>query len=215
MNPFFVVEEFERQVAEFAGARYAVAVNTGTSALFLSLSYRRAHTKHVSPTAAVVLPAHTFISVPMMCMHAGYRVIFEDKPWKGVYDLRPYNIIDGALRFRRGMYEGGLHCLSFHSRKLLPIGEGGMVLTDDVEARDWLRKARYCGRSAPDYSVEDVSMLGWLMYMSVDKAARGLQLMQWVGDGYPDQEVAYNDLRKVKAFEKSVHTRFQTESTLA
>jgi dTDP-4-amino-4,6-dideoxygalactose transaminase len=98
------------------------------------------------------------------------------------------------------MYEGGLHCLSFHYRKHLPIGEGGMILTDNQEHAQWLRAARYCGRRAPDYAVEDVSMIGWQCYMSVEKAARGLAHMQWIRDDLPDQQIDYPDLRKVKAF---------------
>jgi dTDP-4-amino-4,6-dideoxygalactose transaminase len=42
------------------------------------------------------------------------------------------------------MYEPGtLHTLSFHRRKHLAIGRGGMILTDDAEAAKWLRLARY------------------------------------------------------------------------
>jgi len=198
VNPFFVVEAFEQAVADFAGARYGVAVNSGTSALFLSLKYVR--TQGLYPGGPVTLPARTFISVPMMCLHAGAAVQFEDKPWKGVYQLKPYPIWDGALRFRRGMYEGGLHCLSFHGRKILAIGEGGMVLTDDEQAAKWLKRARHCGRQAPDFKVEDVTELGWLCYMQPDRAARGLMAMQWAKDNAPDQEVEYADLRKVKVF---------------
>src|ERR1039458_4185881 len=120
MNSFDVVARFEECVAKFAGSRYAVATNTGTSALFLSLMYFADGTK-----TEITVPAHTFISVPMACLQAGYRIKFEDKSWYGTYHLKPLMIIDGALRFRKGMYFGGLHCLSFHARKLLNIGEGG------------------------------------------------------------------------------------------
>lgn len=193
MRPFEVVDAFERRVAEFAGARYGVAVNTGTSAIFLSLVY--------AAEEEVTLPAHTFISVPMAALHAGLAITFEDYEWQGVYELQPWKIIDGALRFRRNMYEGGLHCLSFHARKLLNIGEGGMILTDDEEAYRWLRKARYSGRDeANGYRIEDIDMLGWQMYMTPEKAARGLHLMDYIADDLPDQIMEYNDLRKVKAF---------------
>ena len=112
MRAFGVVDDFERSVAEFAGSKYAVAVNTGTSALFLSLMYRKPD--------VVTLPARTFISVPMAVIHAGGKVKFRDYEWWGAYNLDPLDIIDGALRFRRGMYAGGLHCLSFHARCIWP-----------------------------------------------------------------------------------------------
>lgn len=169
-----------------------MAVNSGTSALFLCLRYVRAQ--------RVTLPARTFVSVPMAVLHAGGSVEFEDEPWSGVYQLKPYPIIDGALRFRRGMYNGGLHCLSFHARKLLNIGEGGMVLTDDKDADAWLRKARYSGRAAPDYRVEDIDMLGWQCYMTPEKAARGLHLLEYIADDLPDQVMKYPDLRLAPVF---------------
>lgn len=192
MNAFDVVRQFEEEVAKFAGSKYAVAMNTGTSGIFLSLVYSL-------NGETITLPAKTFISVPMAVLQAGGRLAFEDYDWQGVYKLKPLNIVDGALRFRKGMYQGGLHCLSFHARKILNIGEGGMVLTDDLKAAEWLRKANYSGRGAPTYKVEDIDSMGWQMYMTPEKAARGLHLMTYIEDE-EDQVVEYPDLRKVKYF---------------
>lgn len=197
MNAFSVVRQFEEEVAKFAGSKYAVAMNTGTSGIFLSLVYSLL--KSPPSDWNVVLPAKTFVSVPMACLQAGCSVTFEDYEWNGVYRIKPFHIWDSALRFHRGMYNGGLHCLSFHARKILNIGEGGMVLTDDVDAADWLRKANYSGRGYPTYKVEDIDMMGWQMYMTPEKAARGLHLMTYIEDE-PDQVVEYPDLRKVKFF---------------
>lgn len=206
MNSFSIVRQFEESVAKFAGSRYAVAVNSCTSALSLSLEYVKQKTLHSG--GAVVLPAHTFISVPMAVIHAGMRVCFQDIEWRGCYQLYPHPVIDGALRFRKGMYQGGLHCLSFHARKILNIGEGGMILTDEEKAADWLRAASYCGRKAPDYSVENIEMIGWNVYMHPEKAARGLHLMEYIQDE-PDQVVNYPDLRKVKAWKNTNICRVQ------
>lgn len=198
MRAFGVVEQFEEAVAAFAGAPYAVAVNTGTSAIFLSLKWIQTQIHDAGP---VIVPARTFVSVPMACLHADIPVMFKDFAWKGVYQLKPYPIWDGALRFRRKMYHGGLHCLSFHARKILNIGEGGMILTDDREAYDWLKKASYSGRDPENnYRVEDIEMLGWQLYMTPEKAARGLHLMEYVGNGEEDQVVEYPDLRKAPVF---------------
>lgn len=191
MNSFSVVSSFEEKVAEFAGSKYAVAMATGTWALFLSC--RMLNVKEVT------LPARTFISVPMAVIHAGGTVKFEDSPWSGIYQLWPYPIWDAALRWHRGMYKGGLHCLSFHARKSLPIGEGGMVLTNDAESAGWLRAARYSGREAPYFKVEDVKNLGWQAYMTPEKAARGLHLMEYTKDE-EDQFVEYPDLREAPLF---------------
>jgi dTDP-4-amino-4,6-dideoxygalactose transaminase len=197
MTSFTVVDKFERRVADYAGSKYAVAVQTGTAAIFLSLKYRWRHKP--TPRPVVTLPTRTFLSVPMAVIHAGGLLHFEDVPWRGAYSLNPFYVVDGALRFRHNMYNGGLHCLSFHARKILGIGEGGMILTDSPEAASWLRAARYSGRREPDFRTEDVHTLGWQMYMTPEKAARGLHLMDYIGVNPPDQVIEYDDLRKVPA----------------
>jgi dTDP-4-amino-4,6-dideoxygalactose transaminase len=197
-NAFAIVEAFETALAEFSGARYAVAVNTGTSAIFLSLAYEYQR----AGALEIICPAHTFVSVPMAVKHAGHKLVLHDIAWNGAYRLEPSSVIDGALRFKRGMYQRGLHCLSFHARKLLNIGEGGAVLTDDAEAAAWLRRARYSGRDAANgYKIENVNMLGWQLYMVPEKAARGLHLMEYIADDLPDQVIAYNDLRECPVFQ--------------
>jgi len=187
--PYRVVTDFENRIAEFAGSKYAVAVESCSAALFLSCLYMR--------VGSVTIPKRTYPSVPCAIIHAGGKVKFSNDCWYGTYELSPYGIVDGALRFRRGMYRGGLHCLSFHIKKLLPIGRGGMVLTDDAAADKWLRLARFDGREPIPLAQDNFTMLGWNMYMSPDQAARGIQLFELAKDkevadlkvedqGYPD-----------------------------
>jgi dTDP-4-amino-4,6-dideoxygalactose transaminase len=201
LNAFSVVAQFERRVAEFAGSKYAVAVDCCTNGLFLSLKYQQ----FIGNDAQfVTCPARTYVSVPMAVKHAGYKLWFDDFTWSGVYPLSPFRIYDGAKRFKRGMYQGGLHCLSFHTKKILNIGRGGMVLTDDEKAVEWLKKARYDGREEKHYGGGEISMLGWHAYMMPDQAARGLYLLDALEnlhpDGLPDQTEDYPDLRTMPVF---------------
>jgi dTDP-4-amino-4,6-dideoxygalactose transaminase len=193
---FAVVASFEEAMAEYAGARYGVAVETCSAALFLSCLYRK-----VDQLPEVVIPSRTYISVPAAIIHAGGRVRFVDEPWVGAYRLEPTDIVDSALRMRRGMYEGGLHCVSFHMRKHLPIGRGGMVLTDWREAAVWLRKARFDGREgATPFLNDPVALLGWNFYMLPEQAARGLQLLEALPDAPPDLTPEYPDLSRLPVF---------------
>ena len=189
------VREFERVVADFAGAKYGVAVDSCTNALFLSLKYRRA--------TYVEIPAYTYVSVPMAAIHAGARVVLRGVEWQGDYPLAPHPIWDSACRFRKGMYyEGGFQCLSFQAKKRLPIGKGGMILTDDKHAVDWLTKARACGRNVNVPLAEDnIDMLGWNMVMTPEQASRGLQLMESMTFDDKDSVFEYPDLRKMKVFQ--------------
>jgi dTDP-4-amino-4,6-dideoxygalactose transaminase len=190
--PYKVVEDFEKRIAEFAGSKYAVAVESGTAAIFLSCVYKKVQ--------EVEIPKNTYPSVPCSIIHAGGTVKFTDETWEGTYELKPYGIVDGALRFRRNMYTGGLHCLSFHIKKLLPIGRGGMILTDDAEAAEWFKLARFDGRHPVPLQQDSFSMLGWNMYLAPDQAARGIQLFELTKtQELPDlkvEEQGYPDLSK-------------------
>jgi len=63
MNPYKSVAEFEEAIAHFAGAKYGVAVESGTAAIFLSCVYMGVGT--------VTIPKHTYPSVPCSIIHAG------------------------------------------------------------------------------------------------------------------------------------------------
>ena len=102
------------------------------------------------------------------------------------------------------MYKGGYQCLSFHVKKHLCIGRGGAILTEDPDAVMWLRRARFDGRAPVPLLQDNFTMLGWNVYMEPSNAARGLQLLQALGDReLPDLSVesqGYPDLSKFKIY---------------
>jgi len=196
-NPYSIVKMFEEEVAAYTGARYAVAVDSCTNALFLCCTYLK--------VGEVTLPKKTYLSVPGAVLHAGGEVVFEDLSWKGIYQLKPYPIYDSAKRLTSGMYiDGTFMCLSFHIKKLLQIGKGGMILTDSEEAWEWFKKARYEGRSEKNYKVDDIDMLGWNMYMTPQSAAHGLALFQNYPEHVEDQgeNGGYRDLTEFRVFKE-------------
>lgn len=196
-NPFKIVEMFEEEVALYTGAPFAVAVDSCTNALFLCCKYLKVHT--------VTIPTKTYLSVPMTVINAGGIIEFEERCWYGQYRLNPYPIYDSAKWLTGGMYITGAYmCLSFHAKKQIPIGKGGMILTDNYQAVEWFRKARYEGRSAVNYKEDNIASLGWNMYMTPEEAARGLTLMQ----NYPyenealDEPNGYKDLTEFEIFKE-------------
>lgn len=172
------VELFEQTIAKYTGSKYAVAVDSCSNAIFLSLKYCQYSGWGVDDNV-ITLPNRTYISVPMQTMHAGYEFIFEDIYWSGQYTLSPLPVIDAAQRFTKDMYvKGTLQCLSFHSKKILSIGRGGMILTDSRKAYDWLIRSRYDGRSSifyNDINNNTVPTVGWHMYMTPEEAVRGME----------------------------------------
>ena len=90
--------------------------------------------------------------------------------------------------------------LSFQIKKHLKIGKGGMILTDDKDAVDWFKKARYEGRGEKLYHEDDIDMLGWNMYMTPPDAADGLWLMSSIPKHNDDTFEDYPDLTKNDLF---------------
>ncbi len=170
MNPHQVTADFEKALCEYTGAKYAVAVNSCTMALFLSLMWCGAKGKTIR------VPKRTYCSVPMQIIHAGGKVEFTDQEWKGGYSLYPLPIYDFARRFTSGMYYAGtFQCLSFHWSKILGIEQGGAILHDSDYADSWFRRARFDGRAEGVDPKDDIFDLGWHCYMSPEIAAAGLK----------------------------------------
>ncbi len=175
-----VIDIFEKKVAEFAGCRYAITTDCCSHGLFLSLKYIQ-QLNEFDNSQSIRIPNRTYISVPMQIKHAGFSVDFEEYKWTGVYQLKPTRVWDGATRWTKGMYVGNnaLQVLSFQFKKRIPIGKGGMILTDDYEAYMMLKLMTYDGRdlTLPYDHPEHVKTLGYHMYMTPEDAARGILLM--------------------------------------
>jgi len=66
------VAEFERKFAEFVGTKYAIGVNSGTSALEICLRAMDVR------NSSVIVPTNTFMATATSVIHAGGKVIFSD-----------------------------------------------------------------------------------------------------------------------------------------
>lgn len=201
-NPYKIVQMFEEEIALYTGAKYAISVDSCTNALFLCCKYLEVR--------EVIIPSKTYLSVPMSIINSGGNVTFdkrhETNNWSGIYQLKPYNIYDAAKRLTSNMYiPESFMCLSFHIKKQLGIGKGGIILTDNEEAMIWFKRARYEGRSEKFYKEDNISTIGWNMYMTPQEAAQGLCLLQ----NYPthnkdlDEFNGYRDLTEFDIFKKS------------
>jgi len=95
-NPYKIVQLFEDEVATYTGAKYAISVDNCTNAIFLVCKYLE--------VKDVTIPSKTYLSVPQSIIHAGGSVIFDKSDvtnnWKGIYQLKPYEIYDAAKTFK-------------------------------------------------------------------------------------------------------------------
>ena len=127
-NPFEIVQWFEDAIAEYTGAPYAIATTSCTESIFLCCKYLNIQ------NCEVTIPDKTYLSVPQSIIQAGGILKFEDLEWQGAYQLKPFPIYDSAKRLTSNMYiKNSYMCLSFHHKKHLKIGKGGMILTDNPE----------------------------------------------------------------------------------
>ena len=200
-----VTDEFETRIAEYTGAKYAIAVDNASNAIFLSLMYEKV--KGID----ITIPSRTYPSVPCEIIHAGAKVKWEKvkgKSIKGAYQLKPTKVWDSALSFTADMYIPNTHmCVSFTGPfKTFKLSKGGAILTDNYDAYLWFKRARYSGRRACSYHDDNFDMLGWNFYMMPELAARGLLLIDqfYTPDGNKkhneDIEMSYPDLSKFKIY---------------
>jgi len=199
MNPHLVTEQFETALATYTGAKFAISVDNCSNALFLCLKYLYSEQIEIS------IPSHTYMSVPCSIINAGHKVKFKksNKLLTGAYQLDPTPVWDSALRLTKNMYQKSQYmCLSFSGpKKILKLGKGGAILTDDPKAAAWFKKARYNGRSTVNHLIDSFSMIGWNFYMANDVAARGLILLMGLEDEIEDVTQEYQDLSQYKIYE--------------
>jgi dTDP-4-amino-4,6-dideoxygalactose transaminase len=186
---FKEVENFENKIAEFFGAPYAVAVDCCTHALELCI--RRQNLQ------SITVPARTYISVPLLSKKLNIDLFWKEEAWQDFYYIEGTNIIDAAVLWKEDSYIPGTYmCLSFQFRKHLSLGRGGMILCDNKEERDVLKKMSYDGR-IPDvpWAKQDIEAVGYHYYMTPETAALGLQKLpgainstpkKWEINDWPD-----------------------------
>ena len=81
-DPWDIVDLFEDKIAEYAGSKFAIALDSCTNAMFLCLKYLKAK-------GEIKIPKKTYLSVPSLIIHSGCKPIFEEIEWSGVYELNP------------------------------------------------------------------------------------------------------------------------------
>ena len=121
MCMFETVKEFEKRIAEYYNAPFAVATDSCTHSIELCLRYLKPN--HVK------IPTRTYISIPFTLMKLNIDWEFVDASWNEEYVLGGTRIIDGAVSFKRNSYMPNTYkCLSFQHKKMLSLGRGGAIL---------------------------------------------------------------------------------------
>ncbi len=162
---------FEEEFASYIGAKYAVATNGCTMALFLGLSQM-----NLKKTDEVIVPSLTWSATASSVISAGGTPVFADvKPdtWcldpedvkrkitkntklvipvhfaasyaEGFENFEIPVMYDSAHRVKRRDFKGIASCYSFYAVKNMTTIRGGMIVTDDEEAAKWYRMGCHGG----------------------------------------------------------------------
>lgn len=189
---FESVSQLEKQVAEFFGAPYAIAVDSCTHGIELCLRYVNAE--------FIDIPKRTYISVPFLANKLNIKLSFVDENWENYYCLWNDDdkaIYDAAVLWKKDSYiSGTMMSLSFQYQKHLSLGRGGMILCDNEDDALMLKKMSYDGRlpNIP-WREQDIDTIGYHYYMTPETAALGLEKLplaidekpkQWVVTDWPD-----------------------------
>lgn len=165
---FEIVTKFETAIADFYGAPYAVATDSCTHAIELSLRFAN--------VTEATCPEHTYISIPFTLEKLGINWQFEHKEWHDYYFLGNTNIVDAAVYWSPGSYiPNTFMCLSFQFQKHLNLTRGGAILVDHYSTYQQLKKMSYDGRlpNIP-WKEQDINTMGYHYYMPPETAQLGL-----------------------------------------
>ena len=217
LGPHEATRRFERALAKYTGAPYAVAVSSCTAAIELCLMYFKDDVLFNLNPRVISIPKRTYVGVAQAIVRQGFRLKFTDQQWSGDYQLRPLHIRDCAKRLTSNMFAGygygGYQCVSFHTAKILGDSQGGAVLHENPKFDYWARKARFDGRTEGVPLCEDSEIeLGLHCYMSSDVANRlhARLTCHSFPQRNPDQcpegflEREYSDLSKLHCFKPYV-----------
>ncbi len=185
---FNVVTEFEKKIAEFFGAPYAIAVDACIHGVELSLRYTNVD--------SISVPKNTYLSIPFLFRKLNIDLEWRNEDWKDYYYITD-RVVDAAVLWKKDSYiSGTFMSLSFQYQKHLSLGRGGMILTDNKEAAIQLKKMSYDGR-LPNIPWRDqnIDTVGYHYYMTPETAQLGLDKLpkaietepkQWTVNDWPD-----------------------------
>ncbi len=192
---FDSIAKFERELAEFTGAPYAIMTDCCTHALELCFRYDKVRSTRFTP--------YTYLSVPMTMHKLGISYSYTNDEWIGEYPFYNTRIWDSARRLEQNMYKpGAMQCLSFGFSKPLDSGRGGAILLGDVEAYDVIRQMRYDGRDLvfSPWQKQQVFRVGYHYRPTIEEAAAASAKLKSYTSTAP-KHVEYPDLREIKITE--------------
>jgi len=136
-----VVTKFEKEFANFANTKHAIAVNTGTAALHVAVL-----AANVKPGEEVILPSFTFVATAEAVVIAGAKPVFVDIDPK-TYNILPKKIEEAITRKTKAVIPVDLYGLPADVQPIKEIAEkhGLIVIEDAAQAHGATYKEKPAG----------------------------------------------------------------------
>lgn len=149
-----VVRRFEEAFAKFAGAKHAVAVNSGTAGLHMALL-----ASEVASGDEVIVPSFTFVATAESVVLAGARPVFVDIDPE-TYNLDPKKVKEAVTEKTKAVMPVDLYGLPADTAAIREIAQkhGLAVVEDSAQAHGALYKGKPPGSFA--------DMASWSLYAS-------------------------------------------------
>ena len=187
---FDALFKFERELAEYTGAPYAIVTDGCTHALELCMRY--------DGPRMTAFSAYTYLSIPMLMHHLQINYVLTSEEWAGEYQFHGTRIWDSARRLEPGMYRPGqMQCLSFGHSKPMQVGKMGAILLDDEQAYGELSCWRSDGRDLQFQPWETQMRFntGFHYCPTLEDCVRASELLPTVAP--QSQQVNYPDCRNI------------------
>lgn len=181
-----LVTEFEQAFSSYMGVKYAIGVNSCTSAIYLVMKWCQGHYKTChSASVPTMIPPVVLNSL----YHSDTDICFvDDTQWVGShYYLKKdsvFAVIDSAHEVDSSFIEGYNSAVkhrirpenrwcalySFYPTKPVSGIDGGVIITNNESLNNWLRIAIMNGTTTGDSWKRRVDFPGWKYYMSTGQA---------------------------------------------
>jgi len=167
-----VVEEFEKTIANYVGAKYACAINSATNAIFLIFKMEEFLNPRKITIPSIIPPV-----VANAIITSGNIVRFnDDVDWVGdsyiLHKFRKFKVIDSAQKlepqqFRKECEPDDIMFFSHYPTKPLGGADGGVIVTDDYNKYKWMKEAVLNGTTFAENNWErGISFPGYKFYMN-------------------------------------------------
>lgn len=141
-----ITKEFERKFADYVGSKYAVFVNSGSSANLLGITSMLYHSKGLKPGDEVIVPAVSWSTTYYPIHQAGLKLVFVDVS-KVTFNIDPKKIEEAITPNTKAIFAVNLlgNPCNFDSLNKICKENDLLLFEDNCESLGATYDGKHCG----------------------------------------------------------------------